>query len=58
MGGYWFLSSFVPIVTSMSVEADVEGVLGFSHVLLLASMEHGTEKVRCCTHTLGVRFIP
>ena len=37
VGGYWFLSSFVPDVPSMSIEADVEKVLGFSHILLLAS---------------------
>ena len=34
---YWLLSSSILYVTSVSVEVNVEGVLCFSHVLLLAS---------------------
>ena len=37
MGGYWFLISFVPDVPLMSIEVNVEGILGFSHILLLAT---------------------
>ena len=34
VGCYWLLSS---LVLAVSIEADMEGVLCFSHVLLLAS---------------------
>ena len=38
VGCYWFLEPLVADVTAMSIEADVEGILCFSHVLHLASL--------------------
>jgi len=38
VGCYWFLELLVADVTAMSIEADVEGILRFSHVLHLASL--------------------
>jgi len=35
---YWFLEPLVMDVTVMSIEADVEAILCFSHVLHLASL--------------------
>ena len=37
VGRYWLLSSLVLDVTAVSIEADMEGVLCFSYMLLLAS---------------------
>ena len=37
VGCYWFLSTCVLDVTMVTIEADVEGVLCLSHILLLAS---------------------
>ena len=37
VGCYWFLSIRVLDVTMVAIEADVEGVLCLSHILLLAS---------------------
>ena len=37
VGSYWFLCSILFDVTAVSVEVDMEGILCFSHVLLLAS---------------------
>ena len=37
VGRYWLLSSLVLDVTAVSIEADLEGVLCFSRILLLAS---------------------
>ena len=37
VGIYWFLCSIILDVTAVSIEADVERILCFSHILLLAS---------------------
>ena len=37
VGCYWLICAFMFDITSMSIEADVEGVQRLSHILLLAS---------------------
>ena len=43
VGIYWFLCSIILDVTAVSIEADVERILCFSHILLLASFAFDKE---------------